>query len=70
MENNMKQTEMKRNDNIAIIERFIKANMDREDADLIGWLITLKEKGTKESIAEALNFINDSYIEKGFLAEN
>ncbi len=69
MKNNMKQNEMK-NYNIAIIERFIEANMDREDADLIGWLITLKEKGTKESIAEALNFINDNNIEKGFLTEN
>ena len=59
-----------KNYNIAIIERFIEANMDREDADLIGWLITLKEKGTKESIAEALNFINDNNIEKGFLTEN
>jgi hypothetical protein len=69
MKNNMKQNEMK-NYNIAIIERFIEANMDREDADLIGWLITLKEKGTKESIAEAFKFINDNYIEKDFLAEN
>ena len=65
----MKQNEMK-NYNIAIIERFIEANMDREDADLIGWLITLKEKGTKESIVEAFKFINDNYIEKDFLAEN
>ena len=65
----MKQNEMK-NYNIAIIERFIEANMDREDADLIGWLITLKEKGTKESIVEAFKFINDNYIENDSLAEN
>ena len=42
-----------------LINDYLVCCNETEDADLIGWLYTLKESSTDNSIAEAMAFITD-----------
>ena len=44
-----------------LINDFLNTCNETEDADLIGWLYTLKESNTDNSIAEAMAFITDAW---------
>lgn len=44
-----------------LINDYLKRCNDTEDADLIGWLHTLKETNTDNSIAQAIAFIADAW---------
>lgn len=44
-----------------LINDYLKRCNDKEDADLIGWLHTLKEANTDNSIAQAMAFITDAW---------
>lgn len=44
-----------------LINDFIDTCNETEDADLIGWLYTLKEGNTDNSITQAISFIADAW---------
>lgn len=44
-----------------LINDFLNTCNETEDADLIGWLYTLKENNTNNSIEEAITFITDAW---------
>jgi len=44
-----------------LINDFLNTCNETEDADLIGWLYTLKETDTDNSIAQAIAFITDAW---------
>lgn len=43
------------------INDYIDVSNETEDADLIGWLYTLKQTDTDNSIAQAIAFITDAW---------
>lgn len=44
-----------------LINDYIDVSNQTEDADLIGWLYTLKQTDTDNSIAQAIAFITDAW---------
>ena len=44
-----------------LINDFLNTCNETEDADLIGWLYTLKENNTNNAIEEAITFITDAW---------
>lgn len=44
-----------------LINDFLNTCNETEDADLIGWLYTLKENNTNNSITQAIEFITDAW---------
>lgn len=44
-----------------LINDFLNTCNETEDADLIGWLYTLKENNANKSIEEAITFITDAW---------
>ena len=44
-----------------LINDFLNTCNETEDADLIGWLYTLKENNANNSIEEAITFITDAW---------
>lgn len=44
-----------------IINDFLVCCNQTEDADLIGWIYTLKETNTDNSITQAITFITDTW---------
>lgn len=44
-----------------LINDYLECCNETEDADLIGWLYTLKETNTDNSIAQAMAFITDAW---------
>ena len=44
-----------------IINDYLACCNKTEDADLIGWLYTLKETNTDNSISQAITFITDTW---------
>ena len=44
-----------------LINDFLNTCNETEDADLIGWIYTLKETNTDNSIAQAIAFIADAW---------
>lgn len=44
-----------------IINDYLERCNQTEDADLIGWLYTLKETNTDNSISQAITFITDEW---------
>lgn len=44
-----------------LINDYIDVSNETEDADLIGWLYTLKQTDTDNSIAQAIAFITDAW---------
>ena len=44
-----------------LINDFLVCSNQTEDADLIGWIYTLKETNTDNSISQAITFITDEW---------
>lgn len=44
-----------------LIEDYLDVCNSTEDADLIGWLYTLKQRNTEKSIRQAVDFIADMW---------
>lgn len=45
----------------SLIEDYLDVCNSTEDADLIGWLYTLKQRNTEQSIRQAIYFIADMW---------
>lgn len=44
-----------------LINEFLECCNETEDADLLGWIYTLKETNTDNSITQAIEFITDAW---------
>lgn len=44
-----------------LIDEFLSGMDENEDADLIGWMLTNKKKGTSLSIDECITFISSAW---------
>ena len=44
-----------------LIDEFLSGMDENEDADLIGWMLTNKKKGTSLSIDESITFISSAW---------
>lgn len=44
-----------------LIDEFLSGMDENEDADLIGWMLTNKKKGTSHSIDECISFISSAW---------
>lgn len=44
-----------------LIDDYLDICNDKEDADLLGWIMALKQKDTDKAIDEAISFITDAW---------